>query len=298
MSSVNRICERLPAFYRSWSKDTMVYKMVEAVGEELDVSREKVMEMMRSHWVDTASGVDLDKMGPLFGLKRILGEDDAHYRNRLKAAVVDFTGGGTLESIRSMLRSLVSGEVEIVENPAVDAEYELKVMAGDSWSLGNCSVEDVTVPEISIEAEDVIENPQVVNEDLNESFSFQGKMSKGDRLVFKEGKCFLNDEDVSDRVTVGNVPHIYRKPSNWRYVELIREKIGVFDSTAFDESIFAVSVPKAKVAFKWRRYQPATILVRIGREALNRSRTVEEYVKDVLGSIKAAGVKVIVEGKE
>ncbi len=251
--------------------------------------------MMRSHWVDSASDGDLDKMSQLFGLKRIVGEDDDHFRMRLKGAVVDFTGGGTLTSINSMLRALIGNDVCVIENPPTEAYFEVRVMSGDSWSIGNNSVEEVSIPEIVIEAEDVIENPQILNEDFEQTIVYNGVLNKGDKLVIKDGKFLLNGEDVSEKVSSKDLPRVYRRVSSWKYVELIREKIGVFDSTAFDESIFAVNVPKAKISMKWVRLQPATFSVRLNRDSLNRSRVPKEYVEEVLNSIKAAGVKVIVE---
>ena len=295
MSTVERISERLPNFYKSWAKDSILYRIIGAVSGELDNSQLMIVEMMRSHWVDTASQQDLDMMGLLFGLQRISNEDDEHYRSRLKRAIIDFTGGGTLISINSMLKTLIGDGIEILENPPAEANYEIRVMSGDTWSLSNNSIEEATAPEITIEAEDTIENPEIVNLDLNESLNFKGKLQKGDKLQIKGEKCMLNGNDVTKKVLIEKTPNLYRKASTWRYAELIREKIGIFDSTTFDESIFAVSVPKAKIAFKWTRYQPATFMVGIRRESLNRGYMFKEYVKDVLNSIKAAGVKVIIE---
>jgi hypothetical protein len=183
----------------------------------------------------------------------------------------------------------------VVENPPTESYFEVRVMSGDSWSFGNNSVEEASIPEIIIEAEDVIENPQILNEDFEQALGYNGVLNKGDKLVIKDGKFLLNGEDVSERVSPKVLPKIHRRVSSWKYVELIREKIGVFDSTTFDESIFAVNVPKAKISMKWVRYQPATFSVKLNRDSLNRSKVPKEYVEEVLNSIKAAGVKVIVE---
>jgi len=295
LSSSERISERLPNFYKSWARDSVIYRIVDSVSRELDDCQGLIVEMMRSHWVDTASKEDLDRMGPMFNLRRIIGEDDEHYKIRLKRAIIDFTGGGTTVSINSMLKTLIGDDIEIIENPSTEGGYEVRVMSGDTWIIGSNSIEEVTKPEITIEAEDVIENPEVVNIDRAESINFKGKLQKGDKLVLKDGKCLLNNTDVTKKTIMTDIPHLLRRPCTWRYAELIREKIGIFDSTTFDESIFAVNIPKAKISFKWTRYQPATFTVRIRRESLNRSSTFKNYVRDILDSIKAAGVKVIVE---
>lgn len=295
MSREERICSRLPRFYKSWMEDSILYKLIKAISRELDFSHGLVVEMMKSHWVDTASSKDLDMMGSIFKLGRMLGEDDGRYRARLKRAIVDFTGGGTIASITSTLKELVKDEVKIVENPPVEALYEVKVMSGDTWLLGSSSVEETTLPEITIEAEDVIENPEIMNVDFNESISFKGRLERGDKLIIGNGRCLLNGVDVTDRVSMRNIPKLYRKASTWRYSELIRERIGAFDVTRFDESIFAVSIPKATIRFRWVRYQPATFKVQVKRESLNRSGISEKYMQEILNYMKAAGVKAFIE---
>ncbi|MEM4140093.1 MAG: hypothetical protein QXG36_03225 [Nitrososphaeria archaeon] len=293
MSSADRIFSRLPDFYKYWIKSSIIFKLVKAIGTELDQTKESAYNMMLSHWIETASDGDLDLMGSIFGLKRIEGEDDERYRSRIVRAIIDFTGGGTLYSIHSMLKNLV-GEVQIIENPPAEASYELSVMSGDTWTLGSDSIEEKTIPTIEIEASDKIENPSISNLDFNTYLNIKGVFEKGDRIVVKDGKCYINDIEAEDKIESKTI-FLHRRASTWKYSELIREKIGVFDASYFDESIFAVSTPKAKVRFKWTRLQPATIAVKIGREALNRSKYTKEYVKEVLESIKAAGVKIIVE---
>jgi len=210
-------------------------------------------------------------------------------------AILDGVDTMNKESANSMLKTLIGDDISVVENPPTESYFEVRVMSGDSWSFGNNSVEEASIPEIIIEAEDVIENPQILNEDFEQALGYNGVLNKGDKLVIKDGKFLLNGEDVSERVSPKVLPKIHRRVSSWKYVELIREKIGVFDSTTFDESIFAVNVPKAKISMKWVRYQPATFSVKLNRDSLNRSKVPKEYVEEVLNSIKAAGVKVIVE---
>jgi hypothetical protein len=297
LSSSDKIFSRLPDFYKYWLKTSVIFKLVKAIGTELDYAKESVYNMMLSHWIETASDGDLDLMGSIFNLKRMEGEDDERYRGRIVRAIVDFTGGGTLYALSSMLKNMVGEEVQIVENPPTEAAYEVNVMSGDTWTLGSDSVEEKVTPTIEIEASDRIENPSISNLDFNTYVNIKGVFEKGDKIVIEKDKCYVNNVEVSGKLESKTV-FLHRRASTWKYSELIREKIGVFDSSYFDESIFAVSTPKAKVKFKWTRFQPATIAVKIRREALNRSNYTKEYVKEVLDSIKAAGVNVIVEGTE
>jgi len=294
LSSSDKIFSRLPDFYKYWVKTSIIYKLVKAVGKELDFTKENVYDMMRSHWIETASGVDLDMLGSIFGLKRMKEEGDEMYRARIMRAIVDFTGGGTIYSISSLLKNLLGEEVPIIENPPAEAVYEVNVMSGDTWTLGSNSVEEKTIPAIEIEATDRIENPSLSNIDFETYINLKGVFEKGDRIVIKDGKCYLNDIEANERMEYKTV-FLHRRASTWKYSELIREKIGVFDSSYFDESIFAVSTPKAKVRFKWTRMQPATLAVKIRKEALNRSNYTKEYMREVLDSVKAAGVKIILE---
>lgn len=294
LSSSDKIFARLPDFYKYWLKSSTIFKLVKAIGTELDYTKESAYNMMLSHWIDTASEGDLDLMGSIFGLKRIEGEDDERYRGRIVRAIIDFTGGGTIYSISSMLKNMVGEDVQIIENPPTITSYEVNVMSGDTWTLGSDSVEEKVIPTIEIEATDKIENPSISNLDFNTYINLKGVFEKGDRIVIKDSKCYLNNVELKERIEYKTV-FLHRKTSTWKYSELIREKIGVFDSSYFDESIFAVSTPKAKVKFEWTRLQPATLAIKIRGEALNRSNYTKEYVKEILDSIKAAGVKVIVE---
>jgi len=294
MSRAERICERLPKFYKSWMRSSTLYRVIEAISIELNACGDEVAKMMKSHWVDTASGMDLDMLGSIFRLRRTSGEDDEHYRVRLKRAIADFTGGGTIYSISSMLRELVGDDFNIVENPPAEGYYEVKVMSGDTWILGSESVEKSTLPEIVLEAEDTIENPEIVNVDFKESISFKGRVEKGSRLTIRVDECLLDGVNVTDRIS-GVIPKIRRRQSTWRYSELIKERIGVFDNAKFDESIFTTSIPKARIVFKWLRYRPAAFTVQLRKESLNRSGISKEYVQEILNSMKAAGVDAIVE---
>lgn len=78
--------------------------------------------IMRSHWVDTASGKDLDRLGALFSIPRGK-EKDSDYRGRLKTAIISYRGGGTVGSIKMMARIALGlppdHPIEMRENPPV-----------------------------------------------------------------------------------------------------------------------------------------------------------------------------------
>jgi len=96
MERTQRILDRLPLFYRAWDENSIVYNLIFALGKRLDEADKEVTAILRSHWVDTAFGHDLDRMGAVYGFERKQREGDTEYKNRLKQAVIEFKGGGTI----------------------------------------------------------------------------------------------------------------------------------------------------------------------------------------------------------
>ena len=100
MDRVEKICDRLPRFYRFWEKEgSPVYNLLCAVSKQLDEAEMKITGLMKAHWIDGAVEDELDKLGVLLGLTRLSGEDDSYYRTRLKRGVIEYKGGGTVPAI-------------------------------------------------------------------------------------------------------------------------------------------------------------------------------------------------------
>ena len=68
----------------------------------------------------------------------------------------------------------------------------------------------------------------------------------------------------------------------------------MFDTAKFDEHTFAVKIPAVKIRFDWTRLQPATFEVVIKSKALEGSGYSVPYLENVVNSMKAAGVKAII----
>jgi len=299
MSRVQKIGDRFPRFYKNWQKDSLIFSLVNAVGKQMDNAEAEIVDVMKAHWVDTAKGDELDKLGVLVGSKRIPEEDDGHFRARLKRAVNEYKGGGTVSAILDVIRALVgakSEDVEIVENPPAKASAEFEVITGDTWALGSNSIADEQ-PSLTLTVEErgQVSNPEIMNMDTGQSITFKGKIKSGEQLVIKKNKALLDEEDVSDSVSPQTPPLLLRKGSTWKYSESLLERIGVFDTAKFDEHTFAVGVPTVKIRFDWTRSQPATFLVQIRSKALRESGITEEYVEKAVNSIKAAGVNAIIK---
>jgi hypothetical protein len=299
MSRIQRISDRFPRFYKNWQKDSLIFSLLQAVGKQMDTAGEEVTSLMKAHWVDTAGRNSLDKLGILVGSKRIPEEDDRHLRSRLKRAVNEYRGGGTVSAILENFKELVGAKVEdieIVENPPVKASAEFAVIANNTWMLGSNSVQDEQPSlTLAVEEKGQVSNPQIINMDTGESITFKGKLKTGEQLVIKKNKAFLDEKDVTDDVSVEKAPLLLRKGSTWKYSEALLERIGVFDTAKFDEHTFAIGVPTVRIRLDWTRLQPATFLVQIKSEALRDSGLTESYLEKAVNSMKAAGVNAIIK---
>jgi len=301
MSRAQRIGDRFPRFYKNWQKNSLIFDLIQAVSRQMDKADEEITNLMKAHWVDTACGDELSKLGTLVGSRRMPDEDDKHFRLRLKRAVYDYRGGGTVSAISEAIEESVGAkteDIEIIENPPIKASAEFAVIANDTWTLGSNSIEDEQ-PSLSltVEGKGQVSNPEIINVDTGESISFKGKLKSGEQLVIKKNKAFLDETDVTENISPQKIPMLLRKGSTWKYSEALLERIGVFDTGKFDEHTFAVGVPTVRVHFEWMRRQPATFLVNVRSKALRESGFTESYVEKAADSMKAAGINAIIKVK-
>jgi len=294
-----RIIERLPAFYKVWDRRTLLFKIIHSIGKMLDETEKDLDAILLSHWVDTAFREDLDKLGAIFNIKRKLGESDEDFRGRLKRAIVEFKGGGTvsalLTAVKISLGVPMDYPIELIENPPIILYREIDVRTGDTWWFSSNSVLDASPNMLlTVKSEDAkIVKPTLINLETNESITFNGEIKSGDVFEIKNGKAFLNGIDVSEMLSADKMPILLRKGSEWKYAEVLAENIGVFDQARFDDAIFAVGIPVVSLKFEWTAYQPATFEIRIPKDALT-GKSVSE-VEEIVNSIKAAGVKAIIK---
>lgn len=106
----DRLVDLFPEAYAAAETESLLYKLLDAVGAELMVADEAVKRLLKSHWVDYAAGPALDGLGAIFGVARRLLRDgtletDDAFRIRLKSIVPLFTGGGTVRAVAGAVRS-------------------------------------------------------------------------------------------------------------------------------------------------------------------------------------------------
>jgi hypothetical protein len=299
MKRTKRLLDRFPSFYNTWDGNSLIFKVLSAFGKRLDEAEKELIAVLRSHWIDTAFGSDLDKLGSIFNIKRKSDESDGEYRERLKRAVMEFKGGGTINAVLSTVRAELglprNYPLEIIENPPEKKYREFEVRTGETFKLGSESVLDATPSiTISVKTEGAkVTNPMLINLDTEEMISFNGIIHSGERLRIEAGKAFLNDRDVTAMLSTPAMPRLYRKGSTWKYAEPLEKEIGVFDAAKFDYSVFAIGIPTVIIAFEWIAYQPATFEIRIPRDALSKKDV--SLMQEVVDSIKAAGVKALIK---
>ena len=297
MERTKRIANRLPEFYRTWDTDSVVYKVLDTVGRALAEEQKSLFRIMRTHWVETANGGDLDRLGALFELERAKGEADAGYRERIKAALGQFKGGGTGGSIKALMGDFLAveqGQLEIAENPVRPLSLEMTVRGGDSWTLGSMSVGEAS-PRIEIELRgegNVVINPTVRNKDSGAWVGLEGTFRVGQKLVFAENSATLDGKDVSSSLAKSDAfPMLTPGGSRWVYEESISAKVGYLDKTQFDSSIFAVPVPRAVIRFSWSGRRPSAFALKVASKAVTESGKTVGEASDYLNLIKGAGVQ-------
>lgn len=297
MERTKRIANRLPEFYRTWDADSVIYKVLDTVGRALGEEQKALFRIMRTHWVETANGADLDKLGAVFELQRGKGEPDDEYRARIKGALGKFKGGGTGASIKALMADFLCADgdqLEIEENPERALSVEMTVKGGDSWTLGSMSVEDAS-PQIEIELHgdgNVVINPTVRNMDSGERIGLEGTFRVGQKLVFTADSATLDGKDVSSTLLRSEqFPTLTPGGSHWEYEESISAKVGYLDKTTFDSSIFAVPVPRAVIRFSWSGRRPSTFALKVASKVVRESGRTESEAFEYLNAIKGAGVQ-------
>jgi hypothetical protein len=106
----DRLVASLPDVYAAGDPGALLHRLLDAFGRELVDADAQVNALLRSHWVQFASGAALDGLGATFGVeRRVLAdgepEADEAFRRRLRSLVSLFTGGGTVRAVVGAVQS-------------------------------------------------------------------------------------------------------------------------------------------------------------------------------------------------
>lgn len=286
--------------YKSWDENSVIYKFLSAFVKRLGESQKDVRRILRSHWIDTAHGDDIDMLGALFNLQRTESEPDPDFKDKVKNAIQEYRGGGTVKSIlttvRTTLGATTDDSIKLIENPPQKMRVEKIIRAGDTWIMRSESITDsqpilrIKVLEENAEAR----NPTLQNLTTKETISFTDSLKTGEELVIKDGKATLDKTTVTKKFKETEIT-LTRRDSTWQYTEALSEKIGLFDTAAFDTSIFAVGIPEVSILYQWTANRPASFEVQIPKGVLERSGVEQERVEKLIKSVKAAGVTATIK---
>ncbi|MDI6729987.1 MAG: hypothetical protein QMD06_00370 [Candidatus Altarchaeum sp.] len=300
MSRSEEIINKFPNFYKSWDKESTVFKLVSAFGTQLDEFEKDLDGILRSKWVDTSKGKDLEMLGGIYNIHRRVNEPDKDYRNRLKTAIQGFKGGGTINAVLTSLRIMLGLDskypLKIIENPVKKIHENIKLKSGETWEMSSKSITCAENAGITIEVNegDSIKDPKIINMESGDSIAFNGTVSAGEKLFIRDNSAVIGKKDVTDNLSRKTIPEISRKKTKWRYTESLKGKIGVFDSARFDEYVFAVDVSTVSIIFEWTAYQQASFEVQIPKNIIAERGISEKSIIDVLNSVKAAGVNAVI----
>ena len=297
------IMDRLHGFLKTRSDKSLLFHFVDGFGNSLRETEGDVFRILRGHWIDTAKGVDLDKLGAIFKIRRHLGEQDQPFRRRIKRAIQEYKGGGTVSAVEFALTAMFGSsaiQTEIIEFPPTSLAIEIEASSGDTWRVSSLGITDV-VPKISMSIQSKgaeVRDPSIRNMATGESRGIRGTMRSGQEVVLSAEKGEIDGIDITDKVTGKSQPTILRKGSDWQYGEFLQGKIGVFDSGQFDESFFATPLPKVRIRLEWTARKASAIEIRIPRATLDKTGLGKEEIVGALNAIKASGIEMLVRIEE
>jgi hypothetical protein len=106
----DKLVDLFPDAYAARDSESLLYKLLDAVGAEFMVADEQIKRLLKSHWVRYAEAGALDNLGAVYGVTRRTLRDgeleaDENFRRRLQSIVPMFTGGGTRRAVIGTVRS-------------------------------------------------------------------------------------------------------------------------------------------------------------------------------------------------
>jgi len=303
VDTIDRMVERLPAFYKAWDPKSNMFAIIRSLAENIDEQKKDLFAIMRSHWVDTAFGEDLDLLGAIFRLKRRKNELDPSFRTRIKYYIVEFMGGGTREAVlaqTSLFLGAKEGEVVMIENPPFPQLIDKAVKNGASWNISSNSINDESfLFSFSVEEGDhELQDPTITDEESGLSLTYKGVVKSGQKLIVNEnGEATLDNKDVTKKVT-NNGLKILRKGSKWSFRESTSPSIGRFDEAVFDTHVFETFVPTAFLRFEWTARLLSSFELKISRNSLVRAGVTKEELEYIVNLVKAAGIRSFITIEE
>jgi hypothetical protein len=309
MRNTERMVNRLPEYMNADNKDSLINSILDCVGSSINDAESKIRDIMTSKWFPVASLPDLERIGSLFGVERLTGEDLPNYKLRLYTTIQELLKGvGTVESIRTLVTAAMGFEPNIIENPKLPingGQHLLK--AGDKW-VEECKSVIEPIPTITLHSITTVRNPTIANLITGETITYNGLLRPGAFLTINpDSTASLAGIDISDRITTSHdkVPGISRPSSEWVYQDLN----AFLDSSSFGAATLAGSeLYSIIVELHWEESKPASFIVKLplysnkyrpteelSAEDLEASigyeQEVRQEVRNLVEKVKTAGVE-------
>jgi hypothetical protein len=298
LAKTRRLTSLFPDAYAAEDPSALLYRLLDVIGAELTVADDGIKRLLKSHWVAYATGSGLDGLAAIFSVerRRLLDgspEPDEAFRQRLRAVVPMFTGGGTVRAVRGAVRSALGlpFDLNVIPFPdALRADLEALVtvqeytagpdrMVGDTTLTGDRSELELTVDSATVQA-----NPPEFTIAFSHGTGWSLRVERLDGpgllstsgLFFPDGstltlradengmlRAALGPNDVTASfTTLGDqrpvpLPFVPQGRSRWRITAS-----GVpFGHGLFDEHTFGP--PDLHVELRWRRSRPLTFEVHV-----------------------------------
>jgi hypothetical protein len=299
----DELARLFPDVYAVDDAESLLYKLIDAVGAELMVADGKVKGLLKSHWVNYAEGAALDGLGETFGVQRrrlrdgTLESDDG-FRLRLRSVVPLFTGGGTRNAVLGAVRSALGLPFDLdqlnlpAEFAALRDDIERLVTLEEFSPVTERLVDTSAAADDSSELILVVETPAIVEvrPQIRWTFSSGGGrqlslelldagtgIKSEDQLVVPEGEALVlsygSDGSLSAALGPDDVSELFvnldgTAPAVLPEVPLDRSEWRFrVRSGLFDVGTFdgddAYDLPEFEIEMVWVRHRPLTFDVRV-----------------------------------
>jgi len=111
---IDKLLDTLPEFYNK-DDGTNVYGFMLSLAQELDDFDDAIAKLQEDIFVSTAKNEYLDDLADMFRLTRKSSETDAELRTRILSYWQTFAGGGTEESIKTIVSNVTGQNTEDVD---------------------------------------------------------------------------------------------------------------------------------------------------------------------------------------
>ena len=308
----DRLVNLFPDAYAAHERESLLHKLLDAIGAELMTADEAVKALLKSHWVDYASGPALDGLGAIYRVSRRRVRDDAApdgtrlerddaFRQRLKAIVPLFTGGGTRQAVIGAVRSALGLPFDLATlnlPPALHADLA-QLITIEEFSPKGERVINRTVSEVDgfseirlvLDIESVGEGRPTIEWKFTLGGSTQLSLERlpeegetdpvgvksVEGLVIPANETLILSAREDGRLSAvmgltelaaqftnldGSTPAVLPEVPGQRSEWRFRAKSGLFDISTFDEPD-TFDLPTFEVEMRWLRYEPLTFDVHV-----------------------------------